>query len=109
MAPSVRFLLLGLLLASPAWAESKPQVPCLTCPRPVPACWMVVYRWTDYNLHSGPGNHMVITAGAPPTIQEKAQALDDIQHSMPKGMTAVLVGTSRIDCPEAVKASARPL
>lgn len=100
-------VLLGLALAPTARAEPKPTVPCLTCPRPVPACWMVVYRWTDYNLRSGPGNHMVITTGAPPTRPELAQASEDILRGMPKGMKTALVGTSRIDCPEAIKAASR--
>jgi hypothetical protein len=100
-------LLLFAVMASPVRAEPKPTVPCLTCPRIVPACWMVVYRWTDYNLRSGPGNHMVITAGPPPTRPELAQATEDILRGMPKGMKAALVGTSRIDCPEAIKAASR--
>jgi hypothetical protein len=90
-----------------AEADTKPSVPCLTCPRPVPACWVVVYRWTDYNLRSGPGNHLVITTGAPPTTPEIAQAAQDIQRGMPKGMTSKIIGTSRIDCPEPIKAAAR--
>jgi len=100
-------LLLSLVLALPAQAETKPSVPCLTCPRTIPACWMVVYRWTDYNLRSGPGNHMVITAGSPPTRPELAQAADDIMRGMPRGMKAALAGTSRIDCPDSIKAAAR--
>lgn len=88
-------------------AESRPSVPCLTCARIVPACWVVVYRWTDYNLRSGPGNHLVITAGPPPDTQEMARANQDIAKGMPKGMSFKVVGTSRIDCPEPVKAAAR--
>ena len=68
---------------------------------------MVVYHWTDYNLRSGPGNHMVITSGAPPTRPELAQAAEEIMRGLPKGMKTAQVGTSRIDCPEPIKAAAR--
>ncbi|BAE52041.1 hypothetical protein [Paramagnetospirillum magneticum] len=93
--------------ALPVRAETKPTVPCLTCPRIVPACWMMVYRWTDYNLRSGPGNHLVITDGPPPTRPQLAQAADEVMRTLPKGMKTSLVGTSRIDCPEPIKAAAR--
>lgn len=102
-------LLASILLAAPLRAEPRPSVPCLTCARIVPACWVVVYRWTDYNLRSGPGNHMVITEGPPPSTPEMAQAQQDIARGMPKGMSFKVVGTSRIDCPEPVKAAARRL
>ena len=98
---------LGLLfgaVATPAQAEPLPPAPpCLTCPRPVPACWMVVYRWTDYNLRSGPGNYLLITDGPPPNTAEMAKALEDIRRPMPKGMTAKVLGTDRIACPEPAK------
>lgn len=102
-------LLLAATLALPVRAETRPSVPCLTCARPVPACWMVMYRWTDYNLRSGPGNHMLITTGPPPSTPELARAADDIQRGLPKGMSAKVIGTNRIDCPERIKAEARKL
>ncbi len=106
--PVLPVLALALAVWSlPASAQSKPTVPCLTCPRPVPACWVMVYRWTDYNLRSGPGNHLLITTGPPPTTPEIAQATHDIQRGLPKGMTTKIAGTSRIDCPEPIKAAAR--
>ncbi|KIM00768.1 hypothetical protein CCC_01762 [Paramagnetospirillum magnetotacticum MS-1] len=101
-------LILALTVwAAAAQAETKPTVPCLTCPRIVPACWMMVYRWTDYNLRSGPGNHLVITDGPPPTRPELAKAAEEVIRSLPKGMKTALVGTSRIDCPEPIKAESR--
>lgn len=64
---------------------------------------MVVYRWTDYNLRSGPGNHLVITDGAPPNTAEMAKAGEDIRRALPKGMSIKVAGTSRIACPEPAK------
>ena len=113
-AVSAMMLALALAVAVPApsaRAELMQQptatVPCLTCPRTVPVCWMMVYRWTDYNLRSGPGNTMLITTGAAPTTREEQQAMADLQRSLPKGMTVHNLGTSRVDCPEAVRALAR--
>lgn len=106
----MRLLLAFVLLpalAAPAWAEVKPKVPCLTCPRITPACWMMVYRWTDYNLRSGPGNALIITDGPPPTRPQLIEETRRVMESMPKGMNASLIGTSRVDCPDPIKAEAR--
>jgi hypothetical protein len=105
--PALAAFCLLILATLPAQAETRPSVPCLTCPRPVPACWMMVYRWTDYNLRSGPGNHLVITDGPPPSRPDLAKAAEEVSRTLPKGMKTSLVGTSRIDCPEPIKAAAR--
>lgn len=99
----------ALLLASaaPVRAEGKPMVPCLTCPRVTPACWMMIYRWTDYNLRSGPGNSLIITDGPPPTRPQLIEETQKVIKTMPKGMNASLIGTSRVDCPDPIKAEAR--
>lgn len=106
----LRSLLAFLLLLNSALsvqAQGKPTVPCLTCPRVTPACWMMIYRWTDYNLHSGPGNSLIVTDGPPPTRPQLIEEQNRVLKTMPKGMNAFLIGTSRVDCPEPIKAEAR--
>ncbi len=85
--------------APPAAAEPKLENLCLTCPRPEPACWMVMYRWQDYNLKAGYGTTVVVTAGAPPSEQEKEVARQKILRGLPPSHSVAITKNSRIACP----------
>jgi hypothetical protein len=85
-------------------ASSKPDNLCLTCPRPVPACWLTVYRWQDYNLKAGHGTVVVVTDGAPPSEAEKERARLDVLRSLPPSHTVVIGKSSRIGCPPGARA-----
>ena len=84
---------------SPAVAANKQENLCLTCPRPEPACWMVVYRWQDYNLKGGFGTVVVVTDGAAPTEAEKARAKADLLRTLAPTTTVIITKNSRISCP----------
>lgn len=101
--------LLGLVLAvgggdGASAASGKPDNLCLTCPRPVPACWLTVYRWQDYNLKAGHGTVVVVTDGAPPSEAEKERARLDVLRSLPPSHTVVIGKSSRIGCPPGARA-----
>jgi len=81
-------------------ADPPPLVPCLTCPQPVPACWMLVYRWQDYNLRAGLGTHLIVTNGPPPGENQMEQARQSVLKSLPPHHTATFKGTNRVGCPD---------
>ncbi|MDO8607239.1 MAG: hypothetical protein Q7R40_11935 [Phaeospirillum sp.] len=83
----------------PAIAANKQENLCLTCPRPEPACWMVVYSWQDYNLKGGFGTMVVVTGGAAPTEAEKARAKADLLRTLAPTTTVTITKNSRISCP----------
>ncbi|OAN53944.1 hypothetical protein A6A04_13725 [Paramagnetospirillum marisnigri] len=88
-----------LTQAGAAEAGPKPDNLCLTCPRPEPACWMVVYRWQDYNLKADYGTIVVTTAGPPPDEQDKERARQRILRTLPPNHTVAITKSSRIACP----------
>jgi hypothetical protein len=85
--------------AQPAAAANKQENLCLTCPRPEPACWMVVYRWQDYNLKGGFGTMVVVTDGGPPTEADKARAKADLMRTLAPTTAVTITKNSRIACP----------
>ncbi|CAA7620646.1 conserved hypothetical protein [Candidatus Terasakiella magnetica] len=85
------------LAAEPA---RMPQPPCLTCPKPDPACWMLVYRWEDYNLRAGLGTYVVVTRGAPPDPADLAMAQERILKGLPPSHKIKVNKTNRVACPE---------
>ncbi|RAU21306.1 hypothetical protein CU669_14135 [Paramagnetospirillum kuznetsovii] len=100
MAVSAVFTAMLLsVLGAPAVAEPKLENLCLTCTRPDPACWLVTYRWQDYNLKGDVGTTVVVTAGQPPTEDDKERARLSLLRTMPPNTTVVMAKSSRIACP----------
>ncbi len=107
MAALLALIVGGVLLhgTAPALAaSSKPDNLCLTCPRPVPVCWLTVYRWQDYNLKAGSGTIVVVTDGPPPGDADKERARLDVLRTLPPNHTVVIGKSNRINCPPGARA-----
>jgi hypothetical protein len=70
-----------------------------------PVCWLVMYRWTDYNQRSDLGTYTLATTSRMFSSQDRQRALADISRGLPKATTARVLGTSQVECPEALKAT----
>jgi hypothetical protein len=95
---------LAALLAAPGLAgePQRPANPCLTCPKPEPACWMMLYRWQDYNLRGGLGTHLVVTDGPPPDEADLARAKAAILRTLPPNHSVTVDKSNRVACPAGI-------
>jgi hypothetical protein len=120
---TMRRLVLAILLTLPigagaALAQDKPKPPtdilktpqarenlCLTCPRPEPVCWLMVYRWEDYNLKAGLGTTVLVNEGEIPTPQQKEKARQEVLRALgrDKEYTVTVKRVDRITCPKGAR------
>ncbi|MBI2236416.1 MAG: hypothetical protein HYU60_05600 [Magnetospirillum sp.] len=70
-----------------------------------PVCWLVMYRWTDYNQRSDLGTYTMVTASRLFGTADRQRAQSEINRGLPKATTARVLGSSQVDCPERLKAT----
>jgi hypothetical protein len=93
----VRILSLSGLLMCLATAEAAAAEP--------PVCWLVMYRWTDYNQRSDLGTYTMATTSRLFGTQDRQRAQADINLGLPRATTARVLGSSQVECPERLKAT----